>query len=64
MMFGGLTIDKRCEKSPRIAPRAPIQANTPFKSASWQSQLANGEWFLGKLAISELFHLWRVSSGL
>lgn len=43
MMFGGLTVDKRCEKSPRIAPRAPIQANTPFKSASWQSQLANGE---------------------
>jgi len=48
-MFGGFTIDKRCEKIPRIAPRAQRQANTPFKSGKWQSHFAISEWFSGQV---------------
>jgi hypothetical protein len=52
MVVGGFTVDKRCKKSPRIAPRDPGKANTPFQVGNGRSisLMAGGFWVILLLA--------------
>jgi len=46
---------KHCEKSPRITPRAPKKANTPFQMGNGRAISLMASWVLGNFAISKIF---------